>query len=523
MLKAFTSKRLGYLPHEFAHPRVKVRTNCGKIKSSEREYVTTPGLGTDTRIGAHENSVVNLLRALNERVYNVEEKVGGVKTGRLVPCPQPRPNSFGGEVAEAATRIAEYCGVSKRLTGQQFVDQCPSEKRKLYAAAMEEYRRVGWTSNSAMLKSFVKYEKINLTAKPDPAPRIIQPRRPVYNFALGRYTRAVEKKLYRAVATLWGNGDDEEVVMKGLTIDGVAKQLRKKWDKFRRPVAVGLDASRFDQHVSKQALWWEHSIYNRVFNGDLELRELLRLQCRSKGVCFSEGRRITYTVDGVRCSGDMNTGLGNSLIMSCLVWAYCKELGIRCELGNNGDDCVVFMEASDLSYFKLSLDDWFLERGFEMEVEKPCYEFEDIEFCQMHPVRTGNGWIMVRNIDVALSKDVVGLGCTTEADYHAWLSAVGTCGLALYADVPIYCEFYKLLQRMSGGRKARATTLESSIGMLRMRRNLKHAELDRVSFFKAFGIWPCQQVAWESKYRSCQVLPLGRECKLGQPIRPGGK
>ena len=104
----------------------------------------------------------------------------------------------------------------KPLTGREFLDQCPSHKRRLYQQAWEEYLRRGWSVSDATLKLFVKFEKICFTKKPDPAPRLISPRSPVYNIALGRYTRAAEEGIYEACAHLWGYEGGEQVVMKGL-------------------------------------------------------------------------------------------------------------------------------------------------------------------------------------------------------------------------------------------------------------------------------------------------------------------
>jgi hypothetical protein len=65
------------------------------------------------------------------------------------------------------------------------------------------------------MKSFTKAEKINFTSKPDPAPRIIQPRDPRYNVEVGRRIAHIEKPLFKALAKMCGH----EVVFKGMTAD----------------------------------------------------------------------------------------------------------------------------------------------------------------------------------------------------------------------------------------------------------------------------------------------------------------
>lgn len=83
------------------------------------------------------------------------------------------------------------------------------------------------------------------------------------------------------------------VVAKGLTIDETGRLIARKWLGFARPVAVGIDASRFDQHVSAQALEWEHSIYNSIFQSD-ELAMLLKWQINNVGFARCKNGCIKY-------------------------------------------------------------------------------------------------------------------------------------------------------------------------------------------------------------------------------------
>jgi len=448
---------------------------------------------------SHNNSLINLLRALNERVYYVE------RDGKLVECPQAvvgawrRMEWLSKRVADGVVR--ERPGV-RELTCGEFIAQCPAHKRMLYTQAADTYMKRGVVRRDAKLGSFVKFEKIE--AKPgklDPCPRIIQPRSPVFNVALGRYTRAVEEDVFHSIQCVWETEMRSvgPVVMKGLTVNGVALAMWRKWSRFSHPVAVGLDAKRFDQHVGVDALKWEHSVYNRIF-GSSELRRLLKMQLKNFGSAFVDGFRVDYEVDGTRSSGDMNTGLGNCLIMSMLVLLYCKEVGVVADLVNNGDDCVVMMELSDLGKFSSSLDGWFLDFGFEMEVEAPVYEFERIEFCQMQPVSVGYDWVMVRNPFAALSKDTMCLGLPV-SQYPLWVHMVGVAGMSLYADVPI---FTKLYPRMcAGGRPSRLRNQPfMETGFLRMKRDhvdcMVH-DSTRVSFYKAFGISPGLQRSVEEE------------------------
>lgn len=502
------------------HPAIVVRPWDSK-PAATRRFVAHPELAS-REYGCHNNSAVNLLRALNERVYYVKGPNG------LVECPRGNPKAWlrldGISKRLANVVLERNCGVQE-LTCGEFVAQCPSHKRALYSRAAEEFESRGVVKRDCKLGSFVKFEKVEFRpsgAKQDPCPRLIQPRSPVFNVALGRYTRRVEDELYKALAVVWKADQDELIVMKGLTVEEVGSQLRRKWDRYQNPVAVGLDASRFDQHVGVGALKWEHSVYNRIFKSK-ELSFLLKQQLRNRGSAFADGVRIDYVVEGTRSSGDMNTGLGNCLIMSSLVLAYIRDKGIDASLANNGDDCLVFMDARDLTDFTRGLDEWFLEFGFEMEVEEPCYIFEECEFCQMHPVAVAGDWVMVRSPMAALSKDSMMLGFPV-TQYPAWLRAVGTAGYSLYGDIPLYRDLYQSFIDAGVDTNIRNQSCMET-GFLRMVRRAVQphvSDITRVSFSRAFGISPYVQSIVEEKFRTIN-LSVGEGRFVGMPILHGDR
>lgn len=454
-------------------------------------------------LGAHTNSLPNLLRALNERVYNV------VVNGELKPTPKPADGAWDRMVEHGkllSRFVLERKPHVKRLTCEEFILQCPSHKRALYTTAANELATRGWDQRDTRIKAFVKFEKIKMPLdgpKSDPVPRLIQPRAPVYNVALGRYTRAVEGDLYDAIAAAWGVDDGEKVVMKGLTVEEVASQLRVKWDHFHQPCAIGLDASRFDQHVSKQALQWEHRVYKAIFERDPELAALLSFQLTNHGVANVDGVKVNYKTHGCRMSGDMNTSLGNCMIMSMLVLLYCKERKVHVKYANNGDDCLVFMDRRTVATFSQGLAEWFQDFGFTMTIEDVVYVFERCEFCQTRPVNNGHEWVMCRIPQVAVSKDVMGLACKNIVEYRRWIHAVGTGGFSLYGDMPIYGALYTRLREQGVQSKIGKSLLYSDSGFARMslkpRRHVSRCVTDtcRLSFWRAFGIPPDLQLEVE--------------------------
>jgi hypothetical protein len=475
---------------------ITVQDHVGARHQNPRQVVVAPHLSSRKNFGAHNNDLPNLLRALNERVFNVKGPNG------LMPTPQPHRGAWK-RLTDVGHRIADR--VSKqsleKLTRAEFLAQCPASKRPLYARAADDYEVRGWSRKDAVIKAFVKFEKLDFTKKQDPAPRVIQPRSPVYNYALGRFTRRIEHSIYEALAEEWmGRGTVEKVVMKGLTVTQVAAEIRLKWDKLKCPVAVGLDASRFDQHVSADALRWEHGVYKRIFGYDGELCALLATQLRNKGRIFTDGKKVTYSVEGTRASGDMNTSLGNCLIMCTLIREYVRELGIVAQFVNNGDDCVLFVEESDVHRLD-GLYDWMLRYGFEMEIEDKVTEFEHIVFCQSQPVWSGSEWVMVRQPSTAFGKDALALGCGTELAYRQWAYQVGIGGHALYGDMPIYCKYYEQFRRNGVKSNIDHSNILLNSGFMRMSKvprirageSVEVTDSCRVSFYKAFGYPPSLQ------------------------------
>lgn len=254
------------------------------------------------------------------------------------------------------------------------------------------------------------------------------------------------------------------VVSKGLTIDQTGRLIARKWHKFNHPVAVGIDASRFDQHVSKQALEWEHSIYNKLFQS-AELAAALKWQIYNVGFARCKGGCIKYSKEGSRMSGDMNTALGNCLLMCCLVMAYMDSKNIPYDFINNGDDVVLFMESDKVKV----LDDlplWFSQMGFDMVVEAPVYSLEEIEFCQMHPIQlSARDHTMVRSYPSSIAKDLV---CLEPTAFRAWLHSVGQGGQAVTSGVPIYQAFYECLERLGEAGKRGYVGYLADSGFYRM-------------------------------------------------------
>lgn len=470
------------------------------IPAKMRTVYRMSGLSAPLVFGVHNNNLCNLRRGLMERVFHVEVGPG------LAPPPRPAPGVLSGRLEEFKKRLLTHLELASPCTLDEFVQMYAGDRRqKVYQQAVDSLRLVGVRKEDARLTTFVKAEKINLSKKTDPAPRVIQPRTPRYNAVVGCYLKRLEKDIYRGVAKVFG----ETTVLKGYNAMESGRLMREKWERYQRPVAVGLDASRFDQHVSVDALEWEHSVYLRCFypSERKRLAELLSWQVQNRGIARATDGHIRYKVDGCRMSGDMNTALGNCLLMTAMVWTYLAERGVRASLANNGDDCVVIMEQRDLRRFQDGLSEWFTEMGFTMKVEEPVTVFERIEFCQTHPLWTPEGYMMVRDGLTAMAKDCHTVLPLEQGNMAAgWCTAIGECGLSLSGGVPIFQEFYLALLRIGkGARMGRHPALESGFARLSVGMQRKVAvvsDATRVSFWEAFGILPSEQELLEERLRS---------------------
>lgn len=103
--------------------------------------------------------------------------------------------------------------------------------------------------------------------------------------------------------------------------------MYEHWNEFTNPIAIDLDASRFDQHQHVPALKLEHEQWLRMVPLEYrdDLKKLLTCQLHNEGSCVfpEEGVVVKYSVTGTRASGDMNTSSGNCFTMVGMIHSYC--------------------------------------------------------------------------------------------------------------------------------------------------------------------------------------------------------
>lgn len=463
-----------------------------------RKLYQVVGVATEQEFTVHNGSLLNVLRGVYERVFYVKGPNG------FTSPPSPQPGVYSSKLAYIKSFFKKILPETAPITHKQFVEMYEGRRRKRYEDAARSLCSRPIVRADANIQTFGKAEKINLSVKPDPVMRIISPRDPRYNIVVGCYLKPIEHLVYSGIAKLFG----EPTVAKGLNALEVGNLLERKWAKYASPVAIGLDASRFDQHVSVQALKWEHGVYLNMYRNDPKLQKLLSWQLTNKCRAYFREGSIKYTVKGTRMSGDMNTAMGNCLIMCSLVHAYIQSTGIKhSSLINNGDDCVVVLDKRNLGRFMQGLTSWFHGMGFTMICDTPVYNLEEIMFCQTQPVYNGTQYVMVRSPSIAMSKDSYSIKpLDSKSIYEKWVGAVGLCGASLSGGIPIMQEYYQSYIRASHGRCLKNDLLLET-GMAQMARGMKPrwsaiTPRARASFYLAFKITPDMQECVEGHMKA---------------------
>lgn len=498
--------------------RVVVKEDLGYLHSYRPNHLINlhpAGLGEEWIV--HNNSLENLERALVERVFTVKGPAGT----RVAP-PAPKPNLVRSRLKEFRRLLVHQVGRVQPWSTKEFVDSYTcSRKRRVYQSAADSLEVTPLDRRDVIISPFVKAEKANVTRKADPAPRVISPATPRFNITIGKHLKPMEKRVFAGVHRLF-RGD---TVMKGLNADERGVAIAEGWSGFNNAVAILLDASRFDQHISIDVIDWEHGLWEALAVDRDELRRLNKMRRVNTMIARAGGKTIKAELRGVRMSGAMDTALGNCTTMCAMTWSFMRDIGVsNYRYFNDGDDGVLIVERDDEERVLSAYEAYFLELGFTMKLEGLAYELEHIDFCQSRPVLTSEGtYRMIRDPRVCLGKDSLAVVRALPAEgsgyHHAQANALGWCGLALAGDMPVFNAFYGTMATASEPDRSAPNS-----GMQFMARGLDakftppHGIPDdvRLSFYKAFDITPDDQyfaeiqlfrdaTGYEEQLRSCSA------------------
>lgn len=373
-----------------------------------------------TPVAVHENTLFHEELCLRNRVL------------MRVPVPNRRGRQMFQRAAD------EYIDALKRRLGpvqkwgihKTLKHLVSRHGAKLYEPAFHSLRERALDSRDARLKFFLKAEKWRHAPGTSlKTPRAIQYRGPRYNLLFGKFICPIEEAIYGEMTQ--SHSIMQVHTSKTLTPNQRAEQVSDLWHRFKRPMALCLDHSRFDAHVSPFVLREEHRAYKALCSDPL-FDWLLRMQINNKGTTTFG---IKYSLKGSRMSGDMNTALGNTLINAIALLAITR--GLNVEILAEGDDGLVFGERGDLEALLQTIDRRALDMGFELKV-KPAYCLAQIDYCSGGVIETRTGYKHVREWPKPLDTDswsprfVTGEGAVDKAYTTAY------CYAQLYRGLPVY-------------------------------------------------------------------------------------
>jgi len=268
---------------------------------------------------------------------------------------------------------------------------------------------------------------------------------------------------------------------------------------------------------------------------DPMLRRLCSWTLVSK-CCTAHG--IKYALRGKRCSGDMDTALGNCLIVFCVIYAMVTALRIRkWDTLIDGDDVLLILERNALTCQQFRL--FTLTCGFETTPQIHLH-FQSIDFCRSRPVCVNGSWRFVRRPWRAIATFLC-----SHRHFHdpgfglRMMKSMALCELVTQLGVPILqplaLAVLKALEATSLSNVFDSDDVyklrQLNLGVHSSPQYYAHTVAQpitsdtRISFEMAFGISPALQVDIESyfeKYVTKRGLDLATANVLPPSVAPVG-
>lgn len=425
----------------------------------------------------------------------------------------PVPTAQGlADYRREAKRVARYLSVPdgiEPMTAEQFVESMRGRKRRIYSAAKASLDVEGVTRRDARISMFVKAEKMEgLPAKAVIKPRAIQARHPRYNLSVGRFLKPMEGRLYGYRGPPRGV-PRSRLIAKGLNQQQRAQLLQRKMSHFTKPRLLTTDVASFDGSVRKEHMQAVHGIYASLCNSPEFLR-LLAWQLENVG---RTAHGIRYKTKGKRMSGDMDTALGNCLIVLCAIFATLRRLNIaKWDILDDGDDCLIIVEEDSVvpgfpGIFAAGMQAiGFVCKSSWCGSHTSC-EMEDIAFCRGRPVLIGSEYRFVREPVRALA----GFLCTHRHYFEPRgarrvMKGMAQCELIVGRGLPCLQPLAVRVLKLLEGEKFSKTLVEEEFAFkARLEVADIYATVDapaismatRHSFERAFGISVEQQLSYE--------------------------
>lgn len=451
----------------------------------------------------HENCVCNELVSLGGR--HLQEV--------------PEPTKLGLRMLRAASKwYLKFMQPVEPIGSEEFLSHYSGPKRTRYENAWKSLQEVPLGPRDAYVDAFIKAEKFDPGVKCNPDPRLIQARSPRYNMSFGMFLRPIFKQFSKLV-----DGIGSRIIVKGMNMADRAMLFMHKWSQFNHPVAFELDGSRFDAHLHAKVLSIADGAFSQMARSAV-FDALLRMRRVTKGKTMNG---VRYRIRGRRCSGDFDTGDGNSYIMACMIRAAMKHLMIkRWSAEVDGDNAVLIVEARDRDRLVREAPGAFLHVGQEIKIENEAREPWQVKMCQATMYETEPGeWTLLRDWRKVLSGETSGFKHWDQPSVlRSMFTTVGQCDLALHSGVPVLQGHALALLRNGDGR-FRADLLNLDDMIHRFGQELGREPLvaarkcsarnvtpfARSSFERSFGVSPERQLWIEgslAEWKLTSVNPI---------------
>lgn len=463
----------------------------------------------------YSNTTANVLKAMRSRVY--------------VDAPEWSPGEeLAGVLNQAARKLAAQ--IEPEFDMDRLSDELkkfPPKKREVYTQGLQikldlkEHSRI----NGFLKCENVPYKPTTETKIGD-KPRMIMARHPVFLSHLLTAMKPLEHAFYHGRWLF--NEHQKHTCAKSMDPLKRMEALMEMVEELSCPVVIGLDGSAFDAHVTEGALKAEWKFYEKVWKGagysPARIRELVRMgkaQLRNKVFIRTDDGVVKATVLGNRMSGDLNTGLGNSVLQSAFIAAAMKKCGVpqkHWRMLVDGDDAVLMVSGE--YRFVAELIPGIFE-SFSQEVKVDYVEditldtLEKIEFCQSRPVRVGDSWRLVRSpYKVYNGYKMVNLWYRTQQEVAQFMATVAPAELIMASGIPVHEALFKCMHRISGDAKP-AEVISRRFWLKQCHRVealIPHSAditlAARSSYARAFGISIAQQLMIESELNAWEKTDL---------------
>lgn len=478
----------------------------------------------------------------------------------------PRPSQLGRQELERAfcwlkrecRKLGLFPGNVTPWTPEEVVETRAPAKKATYQRAFDSLLVHPVNKKDSYVQAFIKHEKgpayqNNHDPTQHKPSRLIQHRHERYCARLAQFLGPVEHALY-------------QLRWHGTAIFGKSLNQYQTADEIVGANQPGtryfmLDHSSFDAHVSGHLLELEHRLYLWLYKNDRDLMQLLDWQKTNRvhlvgGLRFDTMdiqkllRKWVYTRRGVeiirpkcpprtraiiqryfanpedaeftwpgRMSGDFNTGLGNSIINCLVLYAFAYRNGLhrdpRYRFCVNGDDCWGTIPLS----FKMPDYTQFQDWGMTTKLEGEAYYPEGVKYCQAAPVRTSEGWMMVRDYRRVLNRLPYTIRRYTGKAWDEYARGVADCEIALGLGIPILDSIARSLDDQFADVRRRIIDRGDEYGYamaMKAKRNRVMTEEVRTSYALAYDISPDDQIAIER-------MILKHQWRIPSAVRDGPK